>query len=127
MWFINAKNILRTGEGISTANLGRCLMTLFPFLSHEVSGKCGGSLVTKSCPTLETLRTIAHQVPLSMGFCRQEYCSGLPFPSWGDLPDPGIELRSPALQADSLLTKSLGKLASLKQDRIRGRQCRLEI
>ena len=124
MWFINAKNILRTGEGISTANLGRCLMTLFPFLSHEVSGKCGGSLVIKSCPTLETLRTIAHQFPLSMGFCRQEYWSGLPFPSWGDLPDPGIELRSPA---GRFFTKSLGKLASLKQDKIRGRQCYLEI
>jgi len=37
-----------------------------------------------------------------MGFSRQEYCSGLPFLSPGDLPDPGIELRSPALQADSL-------------------------
>ena len=43
---------------------------------------------------------IAHQVPLSMGFSRQEYWSGLPFPSPGDLPDPGIEPESPALQAD---------------------------
>ena len=42
---------------------------------------------------------------LSMGFSRQEYCSGLPFPSPGDLPDPGIKLQSPALQADSLLTE----------------------
>ena len=44
--------------------------------------------------------TIACQVPLSMGFPRQEYCSGLPFPASGDLPDPGIEpkfLASPAL------------------------------
>ena len=46
--------------------------------------------------------TIAYQAPLSIGFSRQEYCSGLPFPSPGDLPDPGIELGSPALQADSL-------------------------
>ena len=46
--------------------------------------------------------TIAHQAPLSMGFSRQEHWSGLPFPSPGDLPDPGIELRSPTLQADSL-------------------------
>ena len=44
--------------------------------------------------------TIAYQAPLSMGFSRQEYWSGLPFPSPGDLPDPGIEPRSPALQAD---------------------------
>ena len=48
------------------------------------------------------LRTIAHQVPLSMGFSRQGYWSGLPFPFPGDLPDPGIEPKSPAFQADSL-------------------------
>ena len=46
--------------------------------------------------------TVAHQPPLSMGFSRQEYWSGLPFPSLGALPNPGIESRSPALQADSL-------------------------
>ena len=46
--------------------------------------------------------TIAHQAPPSMGFSRQEYWSGLPFPSPGDLPDPGIKPRSPALQADTL-------------------------
>ena len=47
--------------------------------------------------------TVAHQPPLSMGFPRQEYWSGLPFPSRGDLPDKGIETRSPISQADSLL------------------------
>ena len=46
--------------------------------------------------------TIAYQAPPSMGFSRQEYWSGLPFPSPGDLPDPGIKPRSPALQADAL-------------------------
>ncbi|KAM7226722.1 hypothetical protein CapIbe_022867, partial [Capra ibex] len=46
--------------------------------------------------------TVAHQAPLSMGFPRQEYWSGLPLPVPGDLPDPGIEPTSPALQADSL-------------------------
>ena len=51
-----------------------------------------------------------HQVPLSMGFPRQEYWSGLPFPSPGDFPNPGIKPRSPALQADSLLTEPPGKL-----------------
>ena len=45
--------------------------------------------------------TVAHQVPLSMGFSRQEYWSGLPFPSPGDLPNLGIEPGSPALQADA--------------------------
>ena len=52
--------------------------------------------------------TAARQAPLSMGFPRQEYWSGLPFPSPGDLPDPGIRLRSPALQ-DSLLSEPPGK------------------
>ena len=65
----------------------------------------GGGLVAKLCPTLATPWTIAHQAPLSMGFSRQEYWSGLPFPSPGDLPNPGIEPRSPALQADSLPTE----------------------
>ena len=46
--------------------------------------------------------TVARQAPLSMEFSRQDYWSGLPFPSPGDLPDPGIEPGSPALQADSL-------------------------
>ena len=45
--------------------------------------------------------TVAYQASLSMGFSRQEYWSGLPFPSPGDLPDPGIEPRSPALEADA--------------------------
>ena len=53
--------------------------------------------------------TVAHQAPLSMGFSRQEYWSGLPFPSLGDLPNPGIEPVSPALQGDSLLLEPLGK------------------
>ena len=64
----------------------------------------GGGLVTKSCPTLGTPLTVTRQAPLSMGFSRQGYWSGLPFRFPGDLPDPGIEPRSPALQADSLLT-----------------------
>jgi len=53
--------------------------------------------------------TRARQVPLSMGFSRQVYWSALPFPSPGYLPDPGIKLRSPALQADSLLSEQPGK------------------
>ena len=69
----------------------------------------GGGLVTKSCLTLATPWTVAHQVPLSLGFSRQEYWSGLPFLSPWDLPDPGIEPRSPALQADDLPTELWGK------------------
>ena len=49
--------------------------------------------------------TVARQAPLSMEFSRQEYRSGLSFPSPGDVPDPGIKLGSPTLQADSLLSE----------------------
>ena len=62
----------------------------------------GGGLVAKSCLTLVTPWTGAHQAPLSMGFSRREYWSGLPFPSPGDLPDPGIKPTSPACKMDSL-------------------------
>ena len=57
----------------------------------------------------ETPWTVAYQASLSMGFSRQEYWSGLPFPSPGDLPDPGIEPGSPALEADALTSESPGK------------------
>ena len=64
---------------------------------------------TKMYTTLATLWTVARQAPLSMGFSKQAYWSGLPFPSPGDLPNPGIEPRFPALQADSLPTELHGK------------------
>ena len=63
-------------------------------------------LVAQSCPTLCDHWTVARQAPLSMEFSRQEYWSVLPFPSPGDLPDPGIEPRPPILQADSFLSES---------------------
>ena len=68
------------------------------------------SEVAQSCPTLHaTPWTVAYQAPPTMGFSRQEYWSGLPFPSPGDLPDPGIEPGSPALQADALTSEPPGK------------------
>ena len=60
-----------------------------------------GGLVTKSCPTLATPWNVALQALPSMGFLRQEYWSGLPFPSAGDLPDPRVESGSPELQVVS--------------------------
>ena len=82
--------------------------SIIVILSYTFSGD--GGLVAKSFsnhlvakPTLATPWTIACQVPLSKGFSRQEYWSGLPFPSPGDLLDPGIEPQSPALQADSCI------------------------
>ena len=61
-------------------------------LSHKVKVK------SLSCVQLFVIPcTVAHQAPLTMGFSKQEYWSGLPFPSPGDLPDPGVEPRSPTL------------------------------
>ena len=57
----------------------------------------------------ETPWTADPQSPLSMGFSRQDYWSGLPFPSPGDLPDSGIEPGAPALQADALPSEPPGK------------------
>ena len=56
-----------------------------------------------------TLQTVARRAPLSMGFSWQEYWSGLPFPSLGDLPDPGFEPRSPALAGGCFTTEPPGK------------------
>ena len=66
-------------------------------------------LVGQSCRLLATPWTAIHQVPLSMRFSRQGSWSGLPFPSPGDLPNPGIEPRSSTLQANSLPTELQGK------------------
>ena len=66
-------------------------------------------LVDKLCQTIVTPRTVAHQVPLSLGFPRQEYWSGLPFSSPGDLPDPGIEPMFPALAGEFFTTEPPGK------------------
>ena len=80
-----------------------------------------GSLCPNMCCVCQSLShaqlfatpwTLALQAPLSMGFPREEYWSGLPFPSSGDLPDPGIKPTSPvtpALQVDSLVTEPSGK------------------
>ena len=69
----------------------------------------GESEVAQSCPALCDPMDCSLQAPPSMGFSRQEYRSGVPFPSPGDLHDPGIKPRSPALQADSLRSEPPGK------------------
>ena len=61
-----------------------------PFMQYG-----GDGLDAKSCLTLASPWTVVHQAPLSMGSSRQEYWTGLPFPTPGDLPDPGIESKSP--------------------------------
>ena len=91
-------------------------MVFFKACCPEMSDKTYNYLiyneseVAQLCLTLATPRPVACQAPLSMGFPRQEYGSGLTFPSPGDLPDTGIKPRSPALQADSLPTKLQGKI-----------------
>ena len=87
-------------------------MWIFYQLSHKRSPSNKRVVVVKSLSHVRlfaTPWTVACQAPLSMGFSRQEYWSGLPFPSPGDLRDPGIEPRSPALQADTLTSEPPGK------------------
>ena len=79
-------------------------LTCFPGRNQGLDG----GLVTKLCLTLATPWTVACQGPLSMGFSRQEYWSGMSFPSPQDLSHPEVRPWSPALQADSLLTELQG-------------------
>ena len=83
------------------------------------TGGCVFAQSLQLCLThIATLWTVAHQAPLSMGFSRQEYQSGLPCLPLGDLPDPGIKpasLKSPALQASSLPLVPPGKLWVIPQ------------
>ena len=80
-------------------------------LSADLGVSSTEEKVSLSCvPLYAAPWAVAHQAPLSMGFSRQEYWSGLPGPPPGDLPNPGIEPGSPALQADSLLFELLGSL-----------------
>ena len=65
-------------------------------------------LVAKSCPTLCSSMDVASQAPLSLGFPRQEYWSGLPFPCAGDLPHPGMEPPPPALTSRFFTTEPPG-------------------
>ena len=85
------------------------LWILFLFLifsSYEMKWKCQ---FLRHVWLFVTSWTVAHQAPLSMEFSRQEYWSGLPFPSPGDLPNSGIKPGSPTLQADSLPSETPGK------------------
>ena len=94
------------------------------------------SEVAQSCPTLCDPVDCSPPGPPSMGFSRQEYWRGLPFPSPGELPDPGIEPRSPALQADSLPSEFLSifpikcwrghpKLLGVRGEVLEGTHCRV--
>ena len=89
--------------------LGRTRSCIFRSKAFHVSlnkGCVGHYVISDS---FETLWTTAHQTPLSMGFSRQEYWCGLPFPPPGDLPDSGIEPASPALAGGFFTTELPGK------------------
>ena len=93
-----------------SVNHGRFGLVSPPTDLREVFVLKERKVMSHSCVQLfATPWTVAYQAPLSMVFSRQEYWSGLPFPSPGDLPDPGIELRSATLQADSLPSEQPGK------------------
>ena len=80
-------------------------------------------LVIQSCLTLCNPWTVARQAPLPMEFSRQEYWSGLPFPSPGDLSNSGIEPGSPALQANSYHLSHIFKNIHIFKEDTFGRQC----
>ena len=101
------------------SHTGATQMLVFPLqrpfadytLSPPHQGWTDGGLVAKLVQLFAASWTVAHQAPLSMEFLRQEHWRGLPVPSPGDLPDPGIEPGSPALQADSLPSEPPGSQA----------------
>ena len=108
----------------ASEQLGSCTRTTEPVLQSPRTpttkptlprAQCSAPRESVSCSVLSvfvTPWTVAHQASLSMGFSRQWYWSGLPFPSPGDLPDPGTESRSSALQAVSLPSEPPGKLCN---------------
>ena len=104
-------------EAVTNSILGGSKITADGDCSHEIKrhlllqkenyDKPSESEVIQSCPTL--CDPMDCSLPGSMGFSRQEYWSGLPFPPPGDFPDPGIEPWSPAFQADTLTSEPPGK------------------
>ena len=100
---------LRSSESISPSSLARALIygIVIYFNAHQFSSvQFSSSVVSNSMRPHGSQHT---RPPCPWGFSRQEYCSGLPFPSPGDLPYPGLKPRSPALQANSLPTEPLVK------------------
>ena len=92
----------------------------FTFISKKISLNSKSHKVKVKVKSLNRVQlfatpwTVAYQASPSMGFSRQEYWSGLPFPSPGDPPDPGIKPRSPTLEADALTSEPTGKPNKIK-------------
>ena len=85
-----------------------CASSAFPYLTNIWSLFKVKVKTLSHARLFATLWTVAYQAPLAMGLSRWEYWSGVPLPSPGDLPDPGFEPRSPALQADTLTSEPPG-------------------
>ena len=88
-------------------------------MSSNNLGHCSEVLAIQLCPTLHEPMDCSPLAPLCLEFSRQEYWSGQPFPYPGNLPHPGIEPGSPALQADSLPSEPTGKPRSLQKDSLK--------
>ena len=94
LWWVTCSSKVKLKKGLCELPSD---LTVFITPLPGGGGGGGGGLVAKSCPAFVTPWSVACQVPLSLGFSRQEFWNGLPFPSPGDLPNPGIEPGSPAL------------------------------
>ena len=123
-WQIEGENV----EVVTDFLFLRSKITADDDCSHEIRRQLlFGRKVKVKMKSLSRVRlfstpwTVAYQAPLSMGFSRQECWSGLPFPSPGDLPDPGIEPRSPSLQADALSSEPDSEIWQESYDKLR--QC----
>ena len=101
-------NYLTTNKDRSVATEKLSRQQLNQGITTDLSSG-GAGLVSKLCLTLETPWPVARQAPLSMEFSRQEFWSGLPFPSPGDLPDPGVKPASPVLAGEFSSTGPPGK------------------
>ena len=104
------------------------MFLLFTFVSSRSTvPDAQGKVKVKSLSCVQVFATpwmVAYQAPRSMGFSRQEYWSGLPFPSPGDLPNPGITPGTPALQTDALPSEPLGKHGSVQFSSV-AQSCRI--
>ena len=110
MWYICTMEYYSTIKKDEIIPFAATCMDLEIIIPSDVSPKVKMKVKSLSRVRLfGTLWTVAHQAPLSMGIPRQEHGSGLPFPPPEDLPDPGMELTSPALSGGFLATEPWGE------------------
>ena len=111
-WATSKAGCGRLCPGVHLALYPTSPLTFTPRLS-AIGGGGGVQSLIRVWFFCDPMNCVAHQAPLPMGFPRQEYWRGLPFPFPGDLPNPGVEPESPALQMDSLPLSHLGSLSPM--------------